>query len=455
VTALIAILAHTILNVAFGWTLLSCGRHQRSWPETLLLSVLIGMYAETLMVAVLIFFGVPISAAALTAACVIVAAVTAGVFRGKLRPRGVSLARPVWYEWLLLGLVGEKILFASWQLVRTHTYFHDALMHWSGRARSLYGQVNWSLDPESPVFLAGHSGSSNYPLQTIIWRTLSAALNGGWNEAVSRADGLIFFIVIIGTIWAAVLGFSNARWLAAAAAFVISALPLHVWHAAAGYSDIAVEAFVVASLAALLRAEWFLGGVMAAGAAWSKNDALALYFPALLAAVSMLQWRGETRNFEWRNVARFLAGFATLSPWLIFNYIHGLGITPAGGELAWHSDAPGLFWEDVLKGPTSSILWISLLAFVIYAGTAMAKDQKGRALILAFGISLGGIFFVFSSTAAYTFLDDQSTIHRVMMQFSGMAVLVMAYGVQLKARTALPLRAWAHRETRAVKHSRR
>ena len=48
-----------------------------------------------------------------------------------------------------LAVIAEKLLFATWQLARLHTYFDDALMHWSGRSRSLFGSVNWSLDPAS------------------------------------------------------------------------------------------------------------------------------------------------------------------------------------------------------------------------------------------------------------------------------------------------------------------
>src|SRR5262249_20419737 len=132
----------------------------------------------------------------------------------------VSITKPKIYEWAVLSAVGEKVLFIVWQLTRTPTYFDDALQHWSGRARSLFGGGNWSFDSASPYFLGKHIGSGAYPLQTVVWRALSAKWNGGWNDVISRADGLVFFVVIVGTIWLAVLRFSKIRWLAAAAAFV-------------------------------------------------------------------------------------------------------------------------------------------------------------------------------------------------------------------------------------------
>jgi len=432
---LLAAFGHVAFDVLFGWTLWSLHRHERSWAETLTLSVLLGIYVETLSVATLMFLGISLRAAGIGTAVAMGVVIISAFYRGGLRYSRPSIERPKWYEWALLAAIGEKIFFVVWQLTRTHAYFDDNLQHWSGRARSLFGGLNWSLDSMSPFFLGGHIGNSSYPLQIVIWRALTAELRGEWNDIISRADGLIFFVVILGTIWLAVRRFSNLRWLAAAAAFVVSAVPLHAWHAAAGYSDIAVEAFAVVSLAALMRGEWFTGGLMAAGAVWSKNDGLVLFFPALLTAVGMLQTRNLAGRFEWRNVGRFLSGFATIAPWLIFNYIHALGITAGQGELNWHSDALALLWNAVMKGPTSSILWIFVFACAIYSWVAMFKDRTGRALILAFSVSLAAIVFIFSSTSAYRFLVDDTTIHRTMMQFSAMAVLVVTYGFWLKTRS--------------------
>ncbi|MSS73432.1 MAG: hypothetical protein EXS64_18375 [Candidatus Latescibacteria bacterium] len=431
--ALLVVCGHIAFNAVAGWALLSFCRHERTWAETLSLSVLLGVYAETLSVATLMFLGVSLTVSGLVVLALAGGGIAVALHRGQLKFPRVSIARPQWYEVALLITVGEKVLFTLWQLTRTHTYFDDALTHWSGRARSLFGGVNWSLDRASPFFMAGHVGSEHYPLQTTLWRVITARLSGEWNEVLSRADGLLFFVVLVGAVWLAVWRFSNIRWLAAGAAFTVSAVPLHVWHAAAGYSDIAVEAFAVAALAALLRGEWLLGGVMAAGTAWSKNDGLALYFPALLIAAGLLQG-GRALRAKGQNVGRFLIGSATLAPWLVFKYVHALGVSPGQNRLGWHPDAPGLFWNTVMMGPTSGILWICVFACAIWTGRAMFRDTTGRALLAAFLACLGGILFVFGFTDAYAFLKDQTTIHRSMMQFSGVAILIMTYGIWLKLR---------------------
>lgn len=411
-------------NTVFGWSLLSFGRHERRWAETLLMSALLGMYAETMLVGTLLFLGFSFRAAAAANIIAMIAVIGGAFYSGRLRPGRISVEWPKWYEWAMLAAVTEKIAFAAWLIARTPTFFDDALMHWSGRARSLFGEVNWSLDAASRFFMAGHIGNQNYPLGTIIWRALTATVNGEWTDLISRADGLVFFIVVVGTMWLAVWRFSNLRWLAAAAAFVLAALPLQAWHAAAGYSDIAVEAFAIASLAALLRAEWLLSGVMAAGMAWSKNDGLVLYVPSLVVGVLLLGGG--------RNTARLMLGFATIAPWLVFNWLHGLGVSPGRAEFSWHADAPRLFFQSLVTSSSSSILWIGVLIALIFSSREMLKDETGRALLALFLLSFGTIVFVFTSTSAYAFLADQTTIHRVLMQFSAIAILVASYGLWRK-----------------------
>jgi len=429
----VLILAGNVLVCAtFGWAVLCVGAHERSSTETLFLSILVGMYIETLVAAIQMFLGLSLGIAGFTTVVAM-----AGVAIGIFYKHGVKTVRfaidgPKWYEWLVLAAIAEKVLFAVWQLTRTHAYFQDALLHWSGRARALYGQANWSFDPSSPFFMGGYIGNRSYPLLTVLWRSLNAKFSGNWNDLIARADSLIFFVVVVGIVWIAVYRISNLRWMGAAAAYIVAAIPLHAWHAAAGYSDIAVEAFCVASVAALLRREWLWAGVMSAGAIWSKNDALVLYMPGIFAAAALMQVDTAKRQLDWRNLRQFLMGFATVLPWLAFNFIHGLGLTSAGGQLGWHGDAPSLLWHALIESPTSSILWICILAAIVYTGMPMLKDLTGRALMAGFFLSLSAILFIFTATSAYEFLLDETTIHRVMMQFSGMAILTAMYGLSLK-----------------------
>jgi hypothetical protein len=47
-------------------------------------------------------------------------------------------------------------------------------------------------------------------------------------------------------------------------------------------------------------------------------------------------------------------------------------------------------------------------------------------------ISFGAILFIFSFSNSFEYLNDHTTIYRTMMQFSGPAILIAAYGLALR-----------------------
>jgi hypothetical protein len=64
----------------------------------------------------------------------------------------------------------------------------------------------------------------------------------------------------------------------------------------------------------------------------------------------------------------------------------------------------------------------------------MLKDKAGKVLFGIFIFLLCSNLFIFSFTDAYSFLKSGITPNRTMMQFAGIAVVVMAYGIWLKIR---------------------
>ncbi len=436
---ILAIIAHLILNFLLGWSLLSLRTNTRNWGENLISALILGMYIETLFVATLMFIGVGLHTALMITGGIIICLVLLTWKRGKFHFPTLNIKKPKWYEWLLLFAVGEKIAFISWQIFRMDLHFDDATNHWAGRAHSLFGGINWSFDTNSPLFLGSHIAFKHYPLGTIIWSTTTAVINGEWNDVIARIQGLVFFCLIVATVWLAVWRFSQARWLAAFAAFTVSALPLHVWHAASGYSDTAVATFGVIALAVLLRKEWFLAGTMVAGAAWSKNDGLALFAPSILIGVGLWQFSWQDilklrwfKKKKWQNIGYCLLGIATLAPWQFYKQWHSLSLSEHL-DFTWHPDAPKLFWDYVIMGPTNSILWLCLFPVMIAASFVLHKEDTGRAVFGVFWTTFATIIYIFFFTSAYEWLKIQTTIHRTMLQFSGIAIIASSYGVWLLA----------------------
>lgn len=431
-SSILVALVHSLFDLLLGWALLCFRSGWRPQAAHLPAAFLLGLYVETLFVGSLVLSGVPLTAAVGVMVGVALAVVVVAWRRGVLQSPVLSLPPLKWYEWLVLVSIAEKLIFAAWQLTRVPLYFDDASTHWAGRARALFSGFNWSLDPNSPVRLGvrGGLGHPQYPLMLIVWRAESAVVNGSWDDFLARADGWFFLLVIVATVWFAVWQFSQTRWFAALAAFATAAVPHFAWHAAAGYSDIAVAAFAIAALAALLRGEWGLGGILAAGSAWAKNDGLVLVLPAMFVASLLLPRWGERR----RAVGWFLVGCATLTPWFLAKAALGLGVTPNDNKLAWHPEAIEQIWDLVITGPTSSILWIGVAIAILGSGRKLFRDSTGRALLAAFTVTCAALYFVFGCTDAYVFLENQMTIHRSVLQIAPVAILVSFYAVWLQIR---------------------
>lgn len=425
-------LIHILLNTLLGAGIVSFFQDSKNENSYLLESFAIGFVLETILIFILLLSGLSLMVSFLIASGL-------ALILGGLRFQKIKTFLPKFsfsdlknlkiYEWILVALVIEKIGFAFWQLAKTPTYFDDALTHWSGRARALFGGINWSFDASVQEFLGSQFGNKEYPLGVIIRRATDATLNGSWNEFIARSDSFLFFILIIFGVGSIIYQFSKTRWMALAGAFVVSAIPLHFYHAAAGYVDIGVEAFAVLAIGALLRKEWILTGLLIAGTMWVKNDGLVLFFPAFLGGIALFQLFADN---SWKEKIKSLAqysfaAFVPVLPWIIFRSLHNVGISPIKSGFVWHSDAPSLFLQSVFNSPSSSIFWLFCTLFIIGTAPIWLKDKMGRSIAIIFILLLSAMFVLFSCTNAYVFLQNQTTIHRSIMQLAGIAIIVVFY----------------------------
>lgn len=369
-----------------------------------------------------------------------------------------------WYEWIFSILIIQKLSFVIWQLYQLPTFFSDALKFWSTQAHAIYGQNNWSMDPNELTFLALNLGIvPDYPLQIPIWRAMSATLNGEWNEFVSRSDGLLFFIIILGIVGTTFYALSGKRWIGLGASFVIASLPLQVWHGAAGYGDIAVEAYLLAAIVIFIRKEWCLMGLFAAGAIWSKNDGLAVYLPGIIAALFCFNLLEKELTWKERsnNILSFGLGMSVVIPWLVFQSLYTQSVfnkilTPLKdifsstipttnndfyavlvqevGQNEPRINSIQLFWEHLFIGPTFGIFWWIIFIGLFISFKHLLYDNMGRSLFLFFIITCTIIYYIFTFTPAYEYLLIQTTIHRTMLQFAAAAWVILGYAFFLKCK---------------------
>jgi hypothetical protein len=440
----IAVLVHIAQQLVVGWLALRHLPDRWNRAEFGLFALLVGMVLETMFLAMPILMGWSLRSACLLMWLSMLPLVVLSVrhkrpslifgAKGNLR---AALAGVRWYEWLLAASLAEKLVFIQWNIVTTRILYWDALAQWGGRARVLHSGVNWSTDPDSPAFL-GYIGFKSYPLLTHIWKAVTATIGGGWSDAIGRADGPVFYLALAVLTWLTVNRFSGSRPLATTATFLITAMPLMSWSAMAGQADIGVVCFSVGAVSALLGRSWLLAGLMLAGAGWVKNDGFYLFYPGFLAAVLIMnrttdsaRIRTHLVSFEWKNVIAFCLGAALLVPWELYKIVQAVslpeGIRVAGGL---REGAFRLLSEAVVR-PTHQNFWIFAIASLCLTFSALIRRVEGQALLVMLLIIAASITFVFTSTPAFRFLWNGLTIHRVLLQFSGVVVITIAYGVSL------------------------
>ena len=364
-----------------------------------------------------------------------------------------------WYEGLMILFLVEKVAFIAWQLLRMPTYQTDALKHWSAVPRAIYGGPNnWTLIAKTPEFLGRKMGFvPEYPMGIPLWRSLSATYNMGWNDFIARSDGLLLFVLLISLVYVAFKYFTKKRWMALGAAAIVASIPLQVWQGASGYVDNAVAVFVVATIWTFIRKDWMLSGLLAAGAIWCKNDGLAIFLPGFLAVAFFYNvfLKEITWGVKLKRIIHIGVGIVPIVPWLVFQALYSSSIfnrivKPIQGLFSSidvpdyqivlvqtgkrFENSPGslsLFWEYVFIGSSHGVFWLVALLAIILLSKQLIVDLLGRCLLLYILITSVIIYYVFTYTPAYEFLLIQTTIHRTMMQFAPVVLMIIGYGIFL------------------------
>lgn len=442
------ILFHLFFTGVFGRVILSHFQYKHTRLETLINALMLGMAVETMLITVFIFVGLSLEVSMLVFAVVAVGVVGMQGYRHRIKLpdalhfftliRSFRFKMLRWYEWLLAITLVEKIISIHWNLYITPVYFDDTMNHWAGRARSLFGGVNWSFDPGDINFLAQRESFNFYPLHIVIWRAVSAVIHGSWSDLLARYDGVIFYVVSLCVTGLIIQRLTGKRSLVAAGVFVLSALPLQFWHAVAGYADIAVQAYLILTVACVLKHEWVLAGIFTACCAWVKNDALFVLFPAIIVGVTLQIYSWDElksvqlfKEESLRKFGSYLLGVLFLAPWIIIKFIYGLKSVPVRDGIQWHSEALSAFFEHIIFGASHSIFWMVLFCVFIVSLYKNVRDSQGRSVVAMLMSSVAVLLFIFHFTEAYWYLMVQTTAHRSFLQLYGLSVVTLIYCVFL------------------------
>jgi|GEM_PF-2896693 len=430
--SVIILIIHLVVDGLFGYAVLKVLDEQSTDLFKLSLAIALGMFAETMVLGILHYFGISIFIGFIVFALI---GVGITIYNWKIRKSGwlwtdeLLHNRPTIWESIIAILIIEKIAWSIYNLAYLPVYFDDALNHWAGRGKALLTGTNWSWDPESAYFMGKAFGHMEYPLFASIWRAVNAALLG-----IQRIDGFILSLVMAVTAIYWIFQKTNKRWLGLLSGYIILAMPLEAWHMSAGYAEIFIQAYLLITLWCIMNDRFLLAGLFSAAMIWSKNEGLILFVPCVIACLvikllldNKKPIRDKLSAFVTYNISWVLA----ISPWLAFKLLNGVGLTiPGNSNIGYVEGALAKMATALFNSPSSSILWIFLVIGMIISIPRILKSRTLLPLAVACLILLAMMTFVFTSTNAYIFLENEMTIHRSLMQIAPAFIIlvVMALG---------------------------
>lgn len=430
--ALMIILLHSLLNIAFGLAVLSILKKREITVLRIVQAFVIGIFVESTIGFLFLYFEVQEYWSLVLLSVVGIAYLIYSYFvRGQLRftVNFKTEIRLHFLEWGLVVLIIQKVVSSIYSLLAMPLYFDDAMTHWNGRARAIFGNANWSVFSNDFHFLGQRLGYKEYPFLSPIWRANTAHLNGSWNDIISRGDGLIFFIILLLAVYQAVKLLKAPRWVGLSAVFVIASMPLQFVHSVSGYSEITIQALSVVALICLLRKEWIVFGLTLGAMIFTKNEGLLLYFPLfLLLSCVTIFLEPRTLSAKLKSVALvLLSSLALVVPWLSFKLSAGVPFsTPIKEENYYHTDAFGWMIKTMFSSASSSIFWIFFFVMLLIGLPKIIKSWQLALIASLVLLLLAALFYIFCFTGANVFLMNQMTIHRSLLQVAPLAIILVA-----------------------------
>lgn len=331
-----------------------------------------------------------------------------------------------------------KILFGSLILATTPPAFDDTLKNWNYRAKVFF--VTHTLD----VTEGGANTLSSYPPTVSLAKAELASLAGKWDDGLVDGIHALWLLSALSLLYAALRRHASRPW-ALLGTYVLLSLPLYLFHGVNAYADVFLSAHLLAAGVLLQRiltendparkrSLMRLGALALGLLVFTKNEALILYLPILLAIYAgglFLQWRhGRLSGAHVRTAVLWTAGALLLLslPWIGYKWMHGLGFGNAkevstSYTLGWQPGVPFALWVNTFFEGNWNLLFPLLIALVVLARKKLFSPQLAALSALVFAALLVQIgLFLFTSLSVEAL--RQTGLARGFVQMAPLVVLL-------------------------------
>jgi len=428
--SILIILLHSLCNILVGSTILRLLQSEIIGVIKYPIAFAVGAFIETTLAFLLMWFNVYefLAFYLLTSLSLLY---WINIFIIKKEKIVVKLSIPKFQllGWILIISILGTVITSLYATIQFPIYFDDAMTHWSGRAKALYGGVNWSMDSSSQYFLGQQFGFEEYPLFVVIWRAISAHLNGGWNDIIAKGDSWLFFVILLFSTYATIGQHTKNKYAALGGTLIVASLPIIWYHAISGYSEIVIASLLVLIAYCLLNNQLIVAALLTACTIWTKNEGLFIFLPCFASCnllFKIFESRFKIKAPLISSIKYFLLSLLLISPWLVFKFINGVAMTvPLKSENYYHQDSLQMFIEMLFNNPSSSIFWAGFFLILIVGIVKVIRSSKNIFLTAFLLLCFLLFIYVFCFTRSNIFLVNQMTIHRSFLQIAPIATILI------------------------------
>jgi len=343
--------------------------------------------------------------------------------------------------WSLLKIILSSATF----LVLTPSFLDDAVDNWNLRGKVFFTERRIKLDLPNEKGETEIYPLSAYPPTVPLIKAELSAFAGKWDEGLINSIHLLWYLSTIILVYFAIKR-SAGGIFALLGAYMLTSIPLYLMHGTNPYADAFLSAHIFAAISMVYFAVTAdnpeekksflrLGALSAALLIFTKNEALLIHLPVILAitAVSLfwLKKKNKLQTSECVKIIYWYSGFvlAVALPWIIFKLANGFAFGNAqalsGIKLSWH---PGImkavFYNTFLEGN-----WLLLFPLLLILLVIRRKDAFKTPLLVLTAFLLI-IYFgqmpLYMFTFLYTEAVNQTGYSRGLVQIVPIIVMLAA-----------------------------
>lgn len=269
------------------------------------------------------------------------------------------------------------------------TFFDDCVRVWNGKAKYLFFHPYLNFDPSAPDYL---TGSFNfYPIVVPVIKYWYMSFVGYWQESFIDILQIFAYIGLLVGVFFQLLRRSSVIY-AGFGAYLLSTIPLLVYHAGSGYADILVALSLFLSVTSLLN--WkesgskdflILSAVFALLGFYTKSEGIYLVLVTNLVTLflCMQSMTRQEKLASWK--AYFLVYLPVALPFFLYKWYFHLGIAAGGnGQAAFHPDILSYVWRVVFFEGNYGVFFIFfLVTLVLFFSFIRSHESLKRIGILA------------------------------------------------------------------------